>query len=617
MDELAVKESLLELLGKSGLKIYGVVLDNSAEENNNKENAKEEDSSESNVSALAAGKDIKIYPHYQNNFGFFTAVIDNIRFIILKGQYSDNIRYITGRPDLNNAEINTLLDTIFKAERVAKCPLEMDIFLTNGECFIKNAVISIETFKDDMRDYTIPRPLAASEYSESKSRIYDEEIILSSGYFSSFFPQICSHFTTSLFNDLLDILNPLFVSCNLKTSSPSVVPVNGRIYINMTAFEKMMHTIGLNKSLYRRVFSPNLFLKMGISKLDKLNRSFFPVTFDEIDEVLKELKNSVSKVNINNIAEKGFYDLPVQFTIIYEYITIEFINNLSVLLKKFPNISIVLNAVYKTRENSIFYNDDEIIMPDYLDFSSNIASVAFDMEKSTDKIKAYMKKLPFFAGKSNLKKAVKNIHKLLDMRDELYLTASSFIVNAQKALLKTGELGVAKGKIDKREDIFLLDHDEIRRLYYDTLFGEIKEIVYFRKWRNKRYAAELMPPEIYAYDLSDTAHIAEDMIIRYKDTKNFAVYGLNRINCEGKVETDLSLDDYTDKIIAAYNLPFTKLKNYKNAKGIILENVTPLSYACEFAVLNNIPLWTGVRFAPLFLKNIAVEKNTLFQVDDE
>lgn len=617
MDELAVKESLLELLGKSGLKIYGVVLDNSAEENNNKENAKEEDSSESNVSALSAGKDIKIYPHYQNNFGFFTAVIDNIRFIILKGQYSDNIRYITGRPDLNNAEINTLLDTIFKAERVAKCPLEMDIFLTNDECFIKNAVISIETFKDDMRDYTIPRPLAASEYSESKSRIYDEEIILSSGYFSSFFPQICSHFTTSLFNDLLDILNPLFVSCNLKTSSPSVVPVNGRIYINMTAFEKMMHTIGLNKSLYRRVFSPNLFLKMGISKLDKLNRSFFPVTFDEIDEVLKELKNSVSKVNINNIAEKGFYDLPVQFTIIYEYITIEFINNLSVLLKKFPNISTVLNAVYKTRENSIFYNDDEIIMPDYLDFSSNIAPVAFDMEKSTDKIKAYMKKLPFFAGKSNLKKAVKNIHKLLDMRDELYLTASSFIVNAQKALLKTGELGVAKGKIDKKEDIFLLDHDEIRRLYYDTLFGEIKEIVYFRKWRNKRYAAELMPPEIYAYDLSDTAHIAEDMIIRYKDTKNFAVYGLNRINCEGKVETDLSLDDYTDKIIAAYNLPFTKLKNYKNAKGIILENVTPLSYACEFAVLNNIPLWTGVRFAPLFLKNIAVEKNTLFQVDDE
>ncbi len=617
MDELAVKENLLELLVKSGLKIYDDAAENTAEIINDIESESKEDSAENNATAVVAGKDIKIYPHYHNNFGFFTAVIDNIRFIILKGQYSDNIRYITGRPDLNNAEINTLLDTIFKAERVAKSPLEMDVFLTDDECFIKNAVGVKETFKDDMRDYTIPRPLAASEYGESKSRIYDEEVILSNGYFSSFFPQVCSHFTISIFNDLLDILNPLFASCNLKTSSPSVVPVDGRIYINMTAFEKMMHTIGLNKSLYRRVFSPNLFLKMSISKLDKLNSSFFPVTFGEIDEVLKELKNSVSKVNINNIAEKSFYDLPVQFAIIYEYITIEFINNLSVLLKKFPNISIVLNAVYKTRENSIFYKDDEMIMPDYLDFSSNIASVKFNMKKNTDKVKMYMKKLSFFTRKSKLKKAVTNMHKLLDMRDELFLTASSFIVNAQKALLKTGELGVTKGKIDKKEDIFFLDHDEIRRLYYDTLFGETKEIVYFRKWRNKRYTAQLMPPEIYAYDLSDTAHIAEDMIIRYKDTKSFAVYGLNRINCEGRVETDLNLDDYTDKIIAAYNLSFTKLINYKNAKGMVLENVTPLSYACEFAVLNNIPLWTGVRFAPLFLKNIAVEKNTLFQVDDE
>ncbi len=609
MDESAVKESILELLRKSGLKIYGDV--------QSSEEAGEENNIEHNTPVEITGKDIKIYPHYNNNFGFFTAVIDKIQFIILKGQYSDNIRYITGRPDLNNAEINTLLDTIFKAERVAATPLEMDIFLSDDECFIKYAAPIEETFKDDMRDYTIPRPLAASEYSESKSRVYDEEVILSSGYFSSFFPQVCSFFTTSLCSDLPDILNPIFASCNLKTSSPSVVSVDGRIYINMTAFEKMMHTIGLNKSLYRRVFSPNLFLKMGISKLDKLNHSFFPVSFDEIDEVLKEIKSLSSKVNINNIAEKTFYDIPVQLTIIYEYITIEFINNLSMLLKKFPNISFVLNAVYKTRENSIFYKDDEMIMPDYLDFSSETASVLFNMEKNTDKLKMYLKKLPFFTRKSKLKKAVKNMHRLLDMRDELYLTTAFFVVNTKKALLKAGELGAAKGKIDNINDIFLLDHDEIRRLYHDTLFGETKELVYFRKCRNKRYAAQLMPPEIYAYDLSDTAHIAEDMIIRYKNTKQFAVYGLNRINCEGKVETDLNLNDYTDKIIAAYNLPFTKLKNYKNAKGMILENVTPLSYACEFAVLNNIPLWTGIRFAPLFLKNIAVEKNTLFQVDDE
>lgn len=605
MNEL-VKDNLLDKFHQAGLKIFG--LDNIKKD-------EEDETNETNPEEIK-GTDIKIFPHYNNNFGFFTACIDDIKFIILKGQYSDNIRYISGKPSFNNAEYNILIDALFKAERVAGNPVKMTVFLTDDECFIKEAELVEEYNKYDMRDYTIPRPLATSEYAESKSRIYDEEVILSSGYFGSFFPQVSSYFTTSIFNDLLDILNPLFVSCNLKTLSPSVVPVDGRIYINMTAFEKMMHTIGLNKSLYRRVFSPNLFLKMGISKLDKLNRSFFPVTYDEIKEVVDSLKVTASRINLQNITEKSFYDYPVQFAIVYEYITIEFMNNLSILLSKFKNISLILNAIYKTRENSIFYREEEMMLPDFLDFSSDYESVKFNVEKKVENIKIHLKSLPFFSRKSKIKKAVKNMHKLLDLRDELYLAASAFIINSNKALLKTGELGVSKGKLNNKSEIFSLDHDEIRRLTFDTLFGETKELTAFRKWRNKRYAAQLMPPEIYAYDLSDTAHIAEDMILRYKDTEAFAVYGLNRINCKGKVETDLTLDDYQDKIIAAYNLPITKLNNYKNAKGLVLENVSPLSYACEYAVLNNIPLWTGIRFAPLFLKNIVIEKNTLFQEEE-
>ena len=613
MNEL-VKDNLLDKFHQAGLKIFG--LDNIKKDEEDETNETNETNPEESNPEEIKGTDIKIYPHYNNNFGFFTACIYDIKFIILKGQYSDNIRYISGKPSFNNAEYNILIDALFKAERVAGNPVKMTVFLTDDECFIKEAELVEEYNKYDMRDYTIPRPLATSEYAESKSRIYDEEVILSSGYFGSFFPQVSSYFTTSIFNDLLDILNPLFVSCNLKTLSPSVVPVDGRIYINMTAFEKMMHTIGLNKSLYRRVFSPNLFLKMGISKLDKLNRSFFPVTYDEIKEVVDSLKVTASRINLQNITEKSFYDYPVQFAIVYEYITIEFMNNLSILLSKFKNISLILNAIYKTRENSIFYREEEMMLPDFLDFSSDYESVKFNVEKKVENIKIHLKSLPFFSRKSKIKKAVKNMHKLLDLRDELYLAASAFIINSNKALLKTGELGVSKGKLNNKSEIFSLDHDEIRRLTFDTLFGETKELTAFRKWRNKRYAAQLMPPEIYAYDLSDTAHIAEDMILRYKDTEAFAVYGLNRINCKGKVETDLTLDDYQDKIIAAYNLPITKLNNYKNAKGLVLENVSPLSYACEYAVLNNIPLWTGIRFAPLFLKNIVIEKNTLFQEEE-
>ncbi len=583
------KSDILNILVQAGIKLY-------TEEQN--------------------GIDIKSYPHYHNNFGFFHIFINNSELIILKGQYSDNIRSIKGANPLNNAEINSVIDILVKSETAALNPLEMNIYLLDDVCLVKSAVVLYDNNLCS-RDYKIPRPLTSSEYAEPKSRIYDEEIMLSNGFFGNYMPEVLSFFTYSIFNELLDILNPLFVSCNLKTSSPSIVSLYGRLYINMTNYEKMMHTIGLNKSLYRRMYSPNLFLKMGISKLDKINRSFFPVTADEIKEVIENLKERSINMDINIVSSKSFYDYIVQLIIVYEYISIELTHNLSVLLKKFPNISTVLNAVYKTRSHSLFYSDKEYEFPKYMDFNSSIEKVTFNMEKNIDKLKHHLKFLPFFSRKSMIKKAVKNIHSLLDMRDELYLLSADIIIKTQKTLYKIANIGIEKSKLNFKDDIFYLEHDEIRRLLSDTLFGDTIETINFRKWRNKRYKAQVVPPEIYAYDLSETPHIAEDMITKYMQTESFAVYGLNRIKCRGMSEPDINLDEYTGKIITAYNLPVFNLNKYKSADGWLIENITPFSLQTEYAVLNNIPLWTGHRFGSLFLKNIEIDKNTLFKVDDE
>ena len=586
------KLDIYELLIQAGLKPYN-------SEENNEEN----------------GISISAYPHYRNNFGFFHLVIHDSQIIILKGQYSDNIRNIKGNSPLNNAEISQVIDVLIKAEHTATCPVNLELYLCEENCYIKSC--SVVDFKSAKRDYFIPRPLTTSEYSEPKSRLYDEEVILSSGYFATYMPEVMSTLTSSIFDNLLDILNPIFTSCNLKTTSPTILPLYGRLYINLTGFEKMMHTIGLNKSLYRRSYAPNLFLKMGISKLDKLNKNFFPVTNDEIEELLESIKDNTRNIDITVFNSKSFYDIVVQLVIIYEYLSIKFTENLSILLKKFPNISLVLNTVYKTRKNSIFYSDDEMILPDYMDFASNINSVTFNMEKDIQKLSKFFKRLPFFSRKSKLKKAVYSLHKLLDLRDELYLLTSDIIVKSHKTLNKMGEIGIAKSKLNSKLDIFFLEHDELKRLMSDTLFGDTKDTISFRKWRNERYKAQVVPPEIYGFDLSETPHISEDMVLKYKDTEAFAVYGLNRINCEGKIETNLDLDDYSDKVIAAYNLPVTKLNNYKNAKGLLIENSSPFSLQAEFAVLNNIPLWTGIRFGELYLDKIEIEKNTLFQVDDD
>ncbi len=584
------KSNILEKLVQSGLKLY-----------------KNEQ----------GGIDIKSYPHYRNNFGFFHVVINDAEIIILKGQYSDNVRNIKGRCPFNNAEISELINTLVKSETSALSPCNMDLYMLEDDCFIKNVEIVTDNNKYINRDYKIPRPLSSSEYSEPKSRMYDEEVILSQGYFGSYMPNVLSHFTASIFNELLDILNPIFISCNLKTVSPSIMPLYGRLYINMTAYEKMMHTIGLNKSLFRRIYAPNLFLKMGISKLDKINRSFFPVTKEEINEVFESLKERSVNMDITIVSNKSFYDYIVQLVIIYEYISIELTNNLSVLLKKFPNISMILNAVYKTRDNSIFYGDKEYILPDFMDFGADIKKVTFNMEKNKESLKKHLKFLPFYKRKSKLKKAVKSIHELLDMRDELYLLAADIVVKSKATLEKIGQIGVDRSKLNNISDIFYLDHDEIRRLLNDTLFGDTLELINFRKWRNKRYAAQVMPPEIYGYDLSDTPHIAENMINSYMEQDAFAVYGLNRIKCKGQLEPNIYLDDYTDKIVSSTNIPVTRLNYYKSAAGLLIENISPFSLAAEFAVLNNIPLWTGSRFNALFMKNVEIEKNTLFKVNND
>ena len=307
---------------------------------------------------------------------------------------------------------------------------------------------------DDKRDYTIPRPLTSAECAEPKSRIYDEEIILSNTYFGSYFPQVSSYFSFSIFNELLDILNPIFISCNLKTSSPSIVPAYGRLFINMTGFEKMMHTIGLNRSLYRRSYAPNLFLKMGLSKMDKINRHFFPVTYNEIEDVLNNIKENTASIDASMVTNKSFYDFIVQLMIVYEYLTIEFTSNLSILLKKFPNISLILNAVYKTRKNSIFYKDTEFNFPRYIDFAAPMEKVTFNMEEKVEKLSLHFKRFSIFTRKGKLKKAVKNMHKLLDLRDDLFITTAKFIENTKIALKNVAEIGISNERLFSENDVY-------------------------------------------------------------------------------------------------------------------------------------------------------------------
>lgn len=565
------------------------------------------------------GAELKCYPHYNNNFGFFLVEVEDTKTILLKGMHSDNTRYIKGRPDIDNNQWAEISDTLAKAEMVTGAYLEMQLILTDSECFIKDVKYA-ENIKtaDEKRDYKIPRPLAANEYSEPKNRMYDEEIILSSGFFGYMFPNVLSTFTSSIFEEITDILNPIFASCNLKTSSPTIVNLYGRLYVNMTGYEAMMKTIGLNKSLYRSLFSPHLYMKMKKYKKAGIMKYYFPVQYDEINELVADIKANVDKMALNTFTEKSFLDYFVKMSVVYEYITIMLIEYTSKLMAYFKDLSQILNAVFKSRENSIFYSSEEYELPEFLDFSSNMIKVTFDIKKENTNIKNHIKSVSFFK-RGKVKKNIKNIHKLLDMRDELYLTIVKFITKTKEGLINTGKYAVNKGTISNIEDIFFMEYDEVRRVSSNSFFTDIKELINFRKWRNMRYSAQNVPPEIYGYDLSDTPYIAEEMVVKFLNQEEpFNCYGLNKVSCSGVVTNNLKESDYSNKIVTAYNLSIPKLNNYINSAGLLVENIFPYSLAAEYAVLNNIPLWTGVRFSSEILNNklVKIENSKLVKVDE-
>lgn len=553
-------------------------------------------------------------PHYRNNYGFNTiSSSDGFRGIIVKGVYKDFLRTMKGVCHLSENDWNETVKALNTAETTLKSPLEMSFFVDSGICFIQSAGICEKPFFDhgkDIRDYMIPRPLTGVEYVLPSSKLYDESVMVSGGFFAEYFPRVLSPLSESVFSKIPDILNPLFVSCNLKTSSPSTLSVYNNLYINMTIYEKILKTVGLNNPMFRLKYAPHLYLKQQDKhKTGNLIKSYFPVEDSEIEDIIAEMERTVVSISAASLIEESFFEYPVQFTIAYEYLDIQFQNALSILLKIFPSISDTLTAVFKTRENSIFYSGERKLAH-YLDFIADATTVNFNLANNHEPVSKYVDSLPFFKrlkSGGQVKKTIKHLHKLLDMRDKLYLAVSEYVLKSKTAILQIGDIAVSKGKADIKEDIFYFEYEDMKRVYNDSFFGDAAQSVTFRRSQLWRYAAQAVPPEIYGADFEKSAQISEKMIVKSLELAEFEPLALHKGQTEGSITNDLTKTDYTNEIIVAKSLYPADLPRYETAAGFILENVSPFGFAAEYAVLKDIPLYSGIRFAALVLDGAKVK----------
>lgn len=553
-------------------------------------------------------------PHYKGNFGFHHVGAKNFQAILVKGVYKDFLRIVEGKTIITESGWNEVAKALNISETSAKSPVKLTFFIRDGLCFVTNAVAAENNdrfaISKDMRDYTIPRPLTDVEYMLPSSKLYDEEVMVSAGFFADNFPRVMSYFTESVFVKIPDILNPIFVSCNLKTTSPSTIPVYNRLYINMTAYEKMLKAIGIGIHPFRMSFAPHLYIKqMDTHKIKGVNKSYFPVETKEITDLLAEIERTTPHINAQSVTEDKFFDFPVQITIAYEYISIMLEDCLASLLKIFPNLTDVLHAVFKTRNNSIF-NMGKLNLPTCLDFASAPVETTFVVEKKVEPIDQFIKALPFFKRLrkgSKAKKLLKNVHELLNLRDRTYLAYANFILKSREALLEIGNIAVKKDKAASPEDIFYFEHDEVKRIYSDSFFGDADQTINFRKWQIKRYAAQTVPPEIFGTDLEKCPQISEQMVSKFLELAEHKTLPLNDKEVSGIVTNDLNKTDFSGYILAAASLYLPDMPKFKSAAGFILENASPFAFAAEYAIINDIPLYVGVRFAPLILNGSKVK----------
>lgn len=553
-------------------------------------------------------------PHYKGNYGFHLVGAKNFQAILVKGVYKDFLRVVEGTSIITESGWNEVAKALNIGETTVKAPLQITFFIRDGLCFVVGATIADNNDEfsicRDMRDYTIPRPLTGVEYMLPSSKLYDESVMVSGGFFAENFPRVMTYFTESVFTKVPDILNPIFVSCDLKTTSPSTIPVYNRLYINMTAYEKMLKTIGMSSNIFRLSFAPHLYIKkIENQKIKRLNKSYFPVESKEIEDLLVEIERTTPHINAQALTEDKFFDYPVQIAIAYEYIAIMLEDCLGALLNIFPNLTSILQAVFKSRKNSIFYSE-KLQLPTCLDFASNPIETDFMVEKKIEPVAKFIKTLSFFkrlrkGGKA--KKLLKNVHELLELRDRTYLAYANFILKSREALLQIGDIAVKKDKAGSPEDIFYFEHDEVKRIYGDSFFGDAAQTTNFRKWQIKRYAAQAVPPEIFGSDLEKCPQISEQMITKFLELAEHKTLALNDKEVSGIVTKDLEKTDFKGYIIVAESLYLPNMPRYKNAAGFILENASPFGFAAEYAILNDIPLYVGVRFAPLILNGSKVK----------
>lgn len=537
---------------------------------------------------------------YEDNAGLVGLFCGDFCAVLLKGVYKDFVRLIEGEPVIEPARMVKLAETAVNIEKGLDTPVRIGVLLAGDDkryVFRAEEIRPADKLKYDRRLSKVPAALSSVEYTLSQNEGVPEKTLYGRGMLSGVFPETLSPFALSLAKTVPDLFNPLMISVNVKTSSPSLACICGKPFINTANIGHICTTAGTTQDYYLLNYAPWIYVKNTKSSFSHPDLKIFAINDEEIKEGIEDIKSAeITKEFLFSENFTEFLALCAMTTQLIHMKTWEAFTRCYALLK---DTETLLKFVFLTREKSLL--DSPFDMPPFLDpIYPSIKSEVRRTFKHAD-FDGLFASLPaskrFLLNKDKLRRSVSELHSCLDLRDEITSAAFGVSASLHRLLLTFGNEMLEGRLIKNAADVFAFDLSDLKNFYNDEYYGNIPVTLWFKKWQGERTAAQFVPYDIYEKDISEIPSIVKKMLSK-KQTEIPCISFCHE-DYEGLGCAPVHLTDKLTDIALVRNLPPAMLHCLDGCRAVVTDTAPLFSYLTEYCIRTGTPLYAGIRFAGL------------------
>jgi len=544
--------------------------------------------------------------HFKGNYGFYHISDEKCEFLILKGIFKDNIRLLKGKIGIQPKKLSKIADRLSNIEKNLEF-IPVVKFFIDDDIYISNISRDSSSEKRELQNFDprkVPASLSEVEFSLHHSDFARDKNLYFKGLLSELLPDTLSPLSRSILNELPDILNPIFVHAGFKTYTPSVKLIAGKIYTNLSNLQLAFNTMEGGDDFLKMNFAPSLYMKNPKRKFKNLNLDLLDIKIDEIETYSRELKESVHSVSFENLHNGTFAEHLALFAMLGQMIFFRLSSGFIKIINRVKSVQMAAELVYKTRHTNLFEKLSGRRVPAYFDAFAPCVKFPENLEhekKSLDELTAGMGFFKKAVHGENLRQTIKAIHKFLDKRDELIITAMDYFNAVNNVLHETGKELVDSRQIKKPEQLYWLELNEIKNIKKSDYYGNIPFSLYFKRVQHERYKAQFCPNLIYEKDISRIPDIFHDLTSKYTKKTEVFCRTLNPVKDKTFVYNGKNISDDAEAAVFG-RISFADFPTLKDVGWIICDYAPLLSLLFEYACITDKSLYTGVNGGEVFLR---------------